>query len=111
MKPEVVLKFRNLFESQKRSIVASRSVIDRTIVLDKDDMLDDVDMTAVERETSMRNRLRSREALFLNKIETALKKLSEGTFGVCESCEEEIELKRLEARPTASLCVSCKETE
>ena len=46
-----------------------------------------------------------------SEVEEALKRVSGGTFGDCEDCGDEIELKRLEARPTATLCVSCKETQ
>jgi DnaK suppressor protein len=111
MKSETILKFKNLFESQKREIIGSRAIVDTAIILDKDDMFDDVDMTAVERETTMRTRLLNRESLFLKKIEGALRRISDGSFGVCEGCDDDIEVKRLEARPTATLCVSCKEAE
>ena len=47
----------------------------------------------------MRMRLRSREALLLKKIDEALERIEEGAFGDCESCGDEIELKRLDARP------------
>ena len=45
------------------------------------------------------------------KIEKALKKIDEGTFGVCEECGEEIQVKRLEARPETTLCIRCKEDQ
>jgi DnaK suppressor protein len=53
-------------------------------------------------------RLREREATLLVKIDRALDKIKEGTFGTCESCGEKIGLKRLEARPVADLCIECK---
>lgn len=111
LKPESVLKFKKLFENQKRDIIFNRSVIDAHIVLQKEDMLDEVDMTSVEMETAMRNRLKSRESLFLKKVDEALRRISDGSFGECQDCGDEIELKRLEARPTATLCVNCKEAE
>jgi DnaK suppressor protein len=57
----------------------------------------------------MRMRLRNREALFLRKIDEALRRIADGSFGECEECGDDIELKRLEARPTATMCVACKE--
>ena len=89
LKPELVLKFKHLFENQRREIF-SKSVIDLGIVLQKEDMLDEVDMTTVEMETQMRNRLRSRETLFMKKVEEALKRISGGNFGVCEDCNDDI---------------------
>ena len=50
-------------------------------------------------------------ALFLQKIDKALKKLDEGVFGICEDCEEPIGIKRLEARPETELCIRCKEDQ
>jgi len=111
MKPELVLKFKRLFENQRHDVLFNRSVIDKNIVLEKEDMADEADMTSVEMETAMRNRLRSREAIFIRKVEEALKRISNGSFGECMDCGGEIEIKRLEARPTATLCVTCKEAE
>ena len=59
----------------------------------------------------MRMRLRNREMLYLKKVNEALRRIQDGIFGLCEMCEEPIEVRRLEARPTATLCVSCKEEE
>jgi len=77
--------------------------------LQREDMLDEVDMTSSELETSMRMRLRNREALFLKKIDESLTRINDGTFGLCESCSEDIDVKRLLARPTTTMCVNCKE--
>ncbi len=104
-------KFRDLFESQRQALVYSSAVINEDFVVQKEDMMDETDWTAMELESNMRMRLRNREALFLKKIDEALDRIQKGTFGQCESCEEEIDNRRLEARPTATLCVSCKEEE
>ena len=47
----------------------------------------------------------------LQKIEHALLKIDQGTFGICEECDEPISLKRLQARPEAQLCIQCKEAQ
>ena len=52
----------------------------------------------------------ARRAL-LSKLDLALKKIEDGTFGVCEICEEPIGKKRLEARPETTLCIKCKEDQ
>jgi DnaK suppressor protein len=112
LKPELVLKFKHLFEKQKREILFARSsIIDPGIILQKDDMLDESDFTSAEMERTMRTRLKNREALFLKKLDEALVRISAGDFGVCSDCGDDIEAKRLEARPTATLCVTCKEAE
>jgi DnaK suppressor protein len=109
MKTETLAKFKSLFEEQRASLTYSQAVIHPDFIIQKDDLLDDADMTTSELETSMRMRLRNRESLYAKKIDEALVRISEGTFGSCEDCDDEIELKRLEARPTATLCVNCKE--
>jgi DnaK suppressor protein len=53
----------------------------------------------------------SREGLYLRKIESALSRIQNGSFGQCDDCGEEIEIKRLEARPTTTSCIACKEQE
>jgi DnaK suppressor protein len=111
MKPELIKKFRDLFEEQRKTLVYSKTLVNKDFEIQKDDMLDETDWTAMELESNMRMRLRNRETLFLKKIDEALERISQGRFGECESCEEEIDLKRLEARPTATLCVHCKEEQ
>jgi DnaK suppressor protein len=81
------------------------------LTLSTDDLPDEVDLASSELNQSIGLRLKDRERLMLQKIETALAKLESGTFGVCEGCEEPIEPKRLEARPVAELCIRCKEDE
>ncbi|MBC7693469.1 MAG: TraR/DksA family transcriptional regulator [Methylotenera sp.] len=110
---EVVSKFKALFEAERSKLVFSTSTSfnNTDFHFQKDDMLDDADLTSCELETSMRLRLRNRETLFLKKIDESLARIAEGTFGQCESCDEAIEFKRLEARPTTTLCLGCKEED
>ena len=56
-------------------------------------------------------RFQGRDLRLLHKIEYALNKIENGTFGICEDCEEQIAIKRLEARPVTTLCVNCKEAQ
>ena len=57
------------------------------------------------------SRCHGRERGLLDKIEKALSRLEDGSFGMCDSCGEEISAKRLEARPEATLCIQCKEEQ
>ncbi len=70
---------------------------------------DIVDQSTNERDIQLLLRLQGRERLFLNKIDTALEKIENKTFGECEECGCSIGLSRLHARPTASFCIGCKE--
>ena len=109
MKSDQLFKFKILFETERRKLLYSDHVVNESFHYAKDDLIDEMDLTSTELETSMRMRLRNREALYLRKIEEALLRILAGTFGVCAGCENDIELRRLEARPTATLCVHCKE--
>jgi DnaK suppressor protein len=53
-------------------------------------------------------RLRDRERKLMIKIKEALERIEDGTFGICEECGEKISVKRLRARPMATLCIDCK---
>ncbi len=111
MNRDTLIRFKALFEEQKNNLLYSSSIVDENFHIKQDDLLDDVDMTSSELETSMRMRLRNREALYLKKVDEALARIADGSFGSCGECQEEIELRRLEARPTATMCVACKEVE
>ncbi|HAB4074548.1 TPA: RNA polymerase-binding protein DksA [Salmonella enterica subsp. enterica serovar Enteritidis] len=74
----------------------------------RNQLRDEVDRTAQEEEFSLELRNRDRERKLIKKIEKTLKKVEDEDFGYCESCGVEIGIRRLEARPTADLCIDCK---
>ncbi len=111
MKKEVLKRFKKLFEEQKSNVLYNNKVIRDDFQVNSDDRMDDVDQASADVEQSLRMRLRNREIFLIKKIDEALKRIEEGTFGMCHSCENEIEIKRLDARPTATLCIACKEDE
>lgn len=85
--------------------------VDRTVTHMKDDAAnypDPSDRASQEEEFSLELRTRDRERKLIKKIEDALERLQDEDFGYCEACGIEIGLKRLEARPTATLCIDCK---
>ena len=111
MKKEVLKRFKKLFEQQKSNVLYNDKVIREDFHVNTDDRMDDVDQASADVEQSLRMRLRNREMLLIKKIDEALLRIEAGTFGICESCDSDIEFKRLEARPTATLCIACKEDE
>lgn len=66
------------------------------------------DQASAETDRSFMLRLRSREQRLLKKIDEAIERIDEGTFGICDDCGEEIDIKRLEARPVTTMCIECK---
>ncbi len=69
---------------------------------------DPADRASQEADMALELRGRDRDRKLIKKIENSIACLAGGDFGYCENCGEEIGLKRLEARPTASLCIDCK---
>ncbi|BGI51080.1 MAG: RNA polymerase-binding protein DksA [Arsenophonus endosymbiont of Ceratovacuna japonica] len=69
---------------------------------------DPIDRAVQEEEFNLELRNRDREYKLIKKIEKTLKKINNKDFGYCEICGIEIGIRRLEARPTASLCIDCK---
>jgi DnaK suppressor protein len=105
-------KFKDILTGRRDEIVsAADAQKDQGIGFSADDLPDEVDLASSEAEQSMNLRLRDRERVLLKKIEKTLKKIDDGTYGVCEQCGEEIGLKRLEARPVTDLCIRCKEEQ
>src|SRR5689334_12391273 len=105
-------KFRALLEEKRDEIVKkAKQTLDEDMTLDSNDLPDEMDLASSEYLQSFTFRLRGREKSFLDKIERALQKIEEGTFGNCEECGEEIAVKRLEARPETTLCIRCKEDQ
>lgn len=69
---------------------------------------DPVDIASQEINQASLQKIGKRETYLLKKIDLALGKMDEGTYGECESCGEEIAVARLMARPVAQLCIDCK---
>jgi DnaK suppressor protein len=70
-----------------------------------------VDWAAAEQERELGLRIIERDAALRGEVRLALEKIDNGTYGICESCEREIEPARLEALPITSLCIECKRRE
>ena len=70
---------------------------------------DEVDLWSVERDNHMTMRIGDRAITYRKKLLRGLQKISDGSYGKCEECDCEIPASRLLARPTAELCITCKE--
>ena len=85
--------------------------VDRTVHHMQDDAAnfpDPNDRATQESEFSLELRTRDRERQLIKKIDDSLETIETGDYGFCESCGIEIGVRRLEARPTATLCIDCK---
>ena len=100
--------FRNILNNWKAELSQD---IDRTVHTMQDEVTmfaDPNDRASQESDMALELRNRDRERKLIKKIDETLGKISEGEYGYCNSCGVEIGLKRLEARPTATLCIDCK---
>ena len=105
-------KFKTLLTEKRDEIVKkAKQTLEEDMTLDSNDLPDEMDLASSEYLQSFELRLRGREKSLLSKLDLALKKIEDGTFGVCEICEEPIGKKRLEARPETTLCIKCKEDQ
>lgn len=88
--------------------------VDRTVHHMQDEAAnfpDPADRASQEEEFSLELRARDRERKLIKKIDETIALIDSGDYGYCSSCGVEIGIKRLEARPTASLCIDCKTLE
>jgi DnaK suppressor protein len=86
---------------------AERTVVDMTSV-EEENFPDPTDRASLEANRNFTLRLRDRDRKLVAKIKEAMKRIENGTFGVCDGCGGEIEEKRLIARPVTTLCIDCK---
>ena len=105
-------KFKKLLESKRSEIIRrAQQTLEHDMALDSEDLPDEMDLASSEYLQAFTFRLRGREKTFLEKIQKALERIEDGSFGVCEECGEPISVKRLEARPEPTLCIRCKEDQ
>lgn len=103
--------FRKLLLDWKQSLLHE---VDRTVNHMQDDSAsfpDPNDRATQEEEFSLELRTRDRERKLLKKINETLARIDTGEYGYCEACGVEIGLPRMQARPTATLCIDCKMLE
>ncbi|MFO7305311.1 MAG: RNA polymerase-binding protein DksA [Gammaproteobacteria bacterium] len=109
MSKEQLEHFRQILLNWKRDLMEE---VDRTMLHLKDEAAnfpDPNDRATQESEFSLELRTRDRERKLIRKIDEALKRIEDGTYGYCMETGEEIGIKRLEARPVATLCVEAQE--
>jgi DnaK suppressor protein len=108
MNERQVKHFRNILLTWKKQLMEE---VDRTLHHMQDDAAnfpDPNDRATQESEFTLELRTRDRERKLIKKIDDALASLDAGEYGFCELCGVEIGVRRLEARPTATLCIDCK---
>ena len=100
--------FKSILHAWKQDLMEE---VDRTVNHLKEDaanFADPNDRASQEEEFSLELRARDRERKLTNKINDTLELIEQDEYGYCDTCGVEIGIRRLEARPTATLCIDCK---
>ena len=108
MKKKDIEYFQNLLTSWRENLIRQA---DGTVASLKDNQVhfsDPVDQASHEESQNFMLRIKDRESRLIRKIDEALFRLKNSTYGICEMCEEEISVKRLKARPVTTFCIRCK---
>ena len=105
MDPSVLEKCREELQRQTDELLVGAG---KTVSVTEENFPDPTDRALLESNRNFTLRLRDRERKLLAKIKEAMKRIDDGTFGICEGCGGEIGEKRLVARPVTALCIDCK---
>jgi len=111
MKKEKLEFFKKLLLKRKEEILKEVLETKKELTERGEPLPDALDQATRESDLAFELRLRDREQKLLKKIEKALRKIEDGTYGICETCGSEIDEKRLMARPEATLCIDCKRAQ
>jgi len=110
MTSKEIEEFRTILLDRKNQILKniqeSKSEIDE---LQNSGASDEADFASISNDSAIEVALSQKQKKELDEIEFALKKIDEGTYGICEMCEEEIGIERLKVKPQARYCIVCRE--
>jgi DnaK suppressor protein len=99
---------KKLIKQRQDLLAEAEHTLTNKISSEKESFPDPTDQAVAELDNNFVLRLRGREQKLLKKIDDAISRIDSGVYGVCESCGEQISMKRLEARPVTTLCIECK---
>ena len=100
--------FKDLLNERKRDLITEASRTVGGMEDSRDEISDPSDRASLEGNRTLTLRIRDRERKLITKIEEALGRINDGTYGVCEECGGPIGVERLKARPVTTLCITCK---
>jgi DnaK suppressor protein len=101
--------FRRLLEARRAEILSEAGrAVDFMNSPIEETFADPTDRATLESDRNFLLRLRDRERKLLTKIDEAVARLKDGSYGRCEECGEEIARERLKARPVTTFCIACK---
>jgi DnaK suppressor protein len=108
LSPEHEQMFRRLLNTERHRLIEGTSRTVEDMGEDHPSFADPGDRAAWESDSTRDLRIRDRERKLVDKIDQAIARLDDGSFGECEECGEMISIGRLRARPVTTLCIQCK---
>ena len=111
MKKKDIEYFKKLLTSQLEGLLEQADDTVSGMTAPKENFPDPTDRASLEADRNFMLRIRDRESKLIKKIKKTLERMENGTFGICETCGENITVKRLKARPVTTQCIECKTKE
>ncbi len=108
MKPEKVEFFRTMLTQKISELLGEAEKTVSEMTSTKENFPDPTDRASLESDRNFELRIRDRERKLIMKMQEAIQRINDGTFGICEVCGGGISEKRLTARPVTTLCIDCK---
>jgi len=106
---EMLDYFKTVLNDQRKNLLESANqTVSHEVTDEKDHLSDYGDIATLESDRAFHLRIRDRELKLIKKIDQAVERIDEGTFGLCERCGDEIGTERLKARPVTTYCIHCK---
>jgi len=110
MTEQELQEFKEILLDRKNQIVKNIQEFKNEIgELQTSEASDEADFATISSDSAIEEAISKKQKKELEEIEYALKKIEEGTYGICEMCEEEIGVERLKVKPQARYCIVCRE--
>ena len=103
--------FKNLLTERLNDLLSHADDTVTGMTVPKENFADPTDRASHEANRNFELRIRDREHKLIKKVKKALKRIEKDTFGICETCGEDISMPRLKARPVTTQCIECKTRE
>ena len=111
MKKKDLEYFKELLSNRLEELLSQADDTVSGMTAPKENFPDPTDRATLESDRNFMLRIRDRESKLIRKIKKALERIGDETFGICETCGDDISIKRLKARPVTTQCIDCKTKE
>ena len=108
MRARELNSFRKLLDERRQELMTEASRTVDGMGENREQFPDPTDRASLEGNRNLMLRIRDRERKLITKIDEALGRIEDGSYGKCEECGQDIGIERLRARPVTTLCIDCK---